>query len=557
MHFTSGNITTFLLSLSIMLLSAKLLGELFNKIGQPAVVGEIIAGIILGPTVFGWLMPQVFTSLFPTNNEVKIALDGIVNLAVILLLLVSGLEVDLSVIVRERKSAFLTGAMGIIIPFILGFAVSLSFPYLMGLKDESMKMIFAIFMGTALSISALPVIAKTLMDLNMFKTNIGHIIIAAAMFNDLIGWLIFSVILSLIGASNHGLSVWQTILLVLVFTIFILLIVRKLFNLALPWVQKKFSYPGGVLNFILILGFLGAAFTEYIGIHAIFGAFIVGIAVGDSVHIREQTKEVIQQFITNIFAPLFFVSIGLRINFITNFDPVMVIIILVLAFAGKIAGCTLGARLSSMKANESFAIGFGMNSRGTMEIILGLIALQYGLIHANVFVALVIMAIITSISSAPFMKYFLRAEESLSSLLKPDFILFTDIHDKKELIGLLVNAIGHHFKINKTEILDEVLKREDIIPTGIANYLAIPHARININKPVIAAAINKQGIDFEAEDKIPSQIIFLLLTPKDKNELQLKLLADIVKLFKDKDRAEKILSLRNKEQVIGQLKLSA
>jgi Kef-type K+ transport system membrane component KefB/mannitol/fructose-specific phosphotransferase system IIA component (Ntr-type) len=557
MHLTSDNITIFLLSISLLLLFAKLFGELFNKMGQPAVVGEIIAGIILGPTVFGTFMPNAFAFLFPDHNEVKVALDGIVNLAVILLLLVSGLEVDLSVIVKERKKAFLTGLMGIIIPFALGFIVAYSFPALMGIKDDNMKLVFAIFIGTALSISALPVIAKTLMDLGMFKTQIGHIIIASAMFNDLIGWLIFSVILGMIGASNHGLNFPEIFVTIIFFTIFILLIVRKLFNLTLPWIQKNLSYPGGVLNFILILGFLGAAFTEYIGIHAIFGAFIVGIAVGDSVHVKEQTKEIIQQFITNIFAPLFFVSIGLRLNFITNFDPLIVSVVLVLAFAGKIIGCSFGARLSGMKRNESLALGFGMNSRGTMEIILGLLALQYGLIHANVFVALVIMAIFTSVSSAPFMKYFLREEQTLSSLLKPGLILFTDIADKNEIIRTLVSSLPNDFKINKDEVINEVIKREEIIPTGIANYLAIPHARVNINKPAIAVAINKHGINFEASDNLPSRIIFLLLTPKDKNELQLKLLAEIVEKFKEKEKAEKILSLQDKDQIIALLKTKA
>ncbi|MHB1686612.1 MAG: cation:proton antiporter, partial [Ignavibacteriaceae bacterium] len=251
MHLTSENIITFLLSISLMLFLAKVFGELFNKMGQPTVVGEILAGIILGPTVFGSLMPATHNWLFPQNNEVKVALEGIINLAVILLLLVSGLEVDLSVVIKEGKTAFLTGIMGIIIPFILGFSAAYLFPNLLGIKDDSMKLVFALFMGTALSISALPVIVKTLMDLGIFKTDIGSIIVAAAMFNDLIGWLIFSVILGMIGSNNHGLSFNQTLIFITAFTLFVLLVVRKLVNKILPWIQKKMSYPGGVLNFIL------------------------------------------------------------------------------------------------------------------------------------------------------------------------------------------------------------------------------------------------------------------------------------------------------------------
>ncbi len=556
MQLTSENIVTFLLSISLMLLSAKLLGELFNKIGQPAVVGEIVAGIILGPTIFGSLLPYSFNWLFPQNNGVKVALDGIVNLAVILLLLVSGLEVDLSVVVKEGKTAFLTGIMGIIIPFALGFTGAYFFPHLLGIKDDNLKLAFALFMGIALSISALPVIVKTLMDLGIFKTEIGYIIVAAAMFNDIVGWLIFSVILSMIGANNHGLTFNQTLILLITFTLFVLLILRKIINKIIPWIQKNLNFPGGVLNFILILGFLSAAFTEYIGIHAIFGSFIMGIAIGDSVHIKEKTKEIIQQFITNIFAPLFFVSIGLTVNFITNFNFLIVAVILIFAFFGKVIGCGIGARFAGLNKNDSLAIGFGMNSRGAMEIILGILAFQYGLIHANVFVALVIMALVTSVSSAPFMKYFLKARESLLNILSPNLVLFTNFTDKNEVIRELVNQVSKNSKLNSDEIYREVIERENSSPTGIANYLAIPHARVDISRSAIAIAINKKGINFEASDGTPSRIIFLLLTPKSKNELQLKLLVEIVNKFKDKQIVEQLLLSSNTTDFMSMLKHS-
>src|SRR5262249_23368901 len=151
---------------------------------------------------------------------------------------------------------------------------------------------------------------------------------------------------------------------------FMLTIGRILLNRILPWVQTKLSWPGGVLAMCLGLCLLCAAFTESIHIHAILGAFIAGIAIGDSVHFREQAREIIHQFVTNFFAPLFFVSIGLKLNFATNFDIVIVAIVLVTAYAGKLTGATLGARLGGMSKNESLAIGFGMNARGAMEIIL-------------------------------------------------------------------------------------------------------------------------------------------------------------------------------------------
>lgn len=556
MEFSAANFITFLLSISLMLFFAKLLGELFIKLKQPAIIGEILAGIILGPTILGMFAPDIFSWLFPENNSVKIALDGITNIAVVLLLLVSGLEVDLTIVLRHRKTAVSTSLIGIIIPFVLGFCIAYFFPSLMGIKDTEMRFVFALFIGTAIAISSLPVIAKILMDLNIFKTQIGFIIMAAAMLNDLIGWLIFSIILGLIGATGHGFSFGETLLLTLGFVIFILLIGRKITAKLVPFIQDKLSYPGGILNFILILGFLCAAFTEYIGVHAIFGAFIIGIAIGDSVHLKEQTREIIHQFVTNIFAPLFFVSIGLRVNFIANFDFIIVITLLIIAVTGKVVGCALGARLGGLNKNESLAVGFGMSSSGAMGIIIGLLALQFGLIQEEVFVGLVIMALFTSIASAPLMNYFLkkRKEVSFNGLLKPELFIFSKESEKNNIISELAEIISSNIKINKSEIIEKVLEREKTGSSGITNYLAIPHAKLKISKPIAAIAFNEKGIDFQALDDLPARIIILLLTPQEDNRIQLNLLSEIAHKFKDKKEIEKLFSLKEKNDIIKAIK---
>jgi Kef-type K+ transport system membrane component KefB len=186
---------------------------------------------------------------------------------------------------------------------------------------------------------------------------------------------------------------------------------RALINRILPWVNTRFAWPGGVLSVALACCFLGAAFTEYIGIHAIFGAFILGVAFGDSEHMSERAKEIVHQFINNIFSPLFFVAIGLKVNFILNFDFWLTMIIIVVAFTGKIVGSGLGTRLGGFNIRESLAAGFGMNARGAMEIILGLVALENGLIGEKLFVSLVIMALVTSMTSGPLMKWILSKNQ--------------------------------------------------------------------------------------------------------------------------------------------------
>ena len=303
-----------------MLFFSRAIGEFLKKFKQPIVLGEILAGIILGPTIFGVLFPGIMNNFLSYTGAVNIAFQGITLLAVVMLLLVSGLEVDLSLVTRQGKVASLISLMGVLFPFAVGFGVAWFFPNELGISAKENHLIFALFVGTALSITALPVVARTLMDLNIFKTEIGFLIIASAMLNDLVGWIIFSVILAMMKGNSSGLEFSSTMLMLGVFIVVTLFFVRRVFNYILPKFEKITTYPGGILNLILVLGFAGAAFSEWIGVHAIFGAFIVGIAIGDSAHLKEETREIIQQFVTNIFAPLFFVSIGLRVNFIQNFE---------------------------------------------------------------------------------------------------------------------------------------------------------------------------------------------------------------------------------------------
>ncbi|RJP58025.1 MAG: cation:proton antiporter [Ignavibacteriales bacterium] len=534
MKLTANEITFFLIGIAVMLLFARVFGEIVRKLNQPFVIGEIIAGIILGPTLLGTLFPEFFNSLFVASENVQIAQDGLIQISVILLLLVSGLEIDLALVLKQGPAAVKTSLASIIIPFAVGFGFAFLAPQFLGIEDSSSVLVFALFIGTALSITALPVVVKTLMDLNIFRSKIGSIIISSAMVNDLIGWIIFSIILSMIGTDGHGLGLGNVIIITFVFIIFFLTIGKKIFDIILPKLKKHTIVPGGIINLVLIAGFLGSAFTEYIGIHAIFGAFIIGIAIGDSAHLDEKTRNIIHEFVTNIFAPLFFVSIGLRVNFLANFDLLLVLIFLILAFVGKVVGGYLGSKISGFSRNDSMIIGFGMNSRGAMEIVLGTLALQFGLIQEKVFVALVIMALFTSISSAPLMNIFLRKSVhfiSFKKLIRKDLIYFTKSKSKTEVIKELSEKIAAIQTLDSELIFSEILKREVTQPTGIANGLAIPHTKLNIKNSVVAIAISKNGIDFSSFDNKPANIIVMLLTPRTENEIQLKLLAEIASLF--------------------------
>lgn len=403
-----SDIVLLLLQLSAMLVVARLMAEAARKFKLPAVVGEILGGILLGPTVLGMINPEWFHGLFPTPSTNATILSGFVQAAMVMLLFIAGLEVDLHIVWQQRRQALSTSMLGLVIPFFVGFIFPYYFPNFFGIANNDQHLVFALFMGTAMAITALPVIVRILMDLNLFKSRIGLLIVTSAMIDDTVGWIIFSVILGMIGKHGDSFSVGYTIALTITFVLVMLTLGRGLLNRVLPWVNNKLAWPGGVLSLSLALSFLAAAFTEYIGIHAVFGAFIMGIAFGDSEHFSERAKEIVHQFINNIFAPLFFVSIGLRVNFLTNFDWLLTLIIIAIAFAGKIIGSGLGTRIGGFGWRESLAAAFGMNARGAMEIILGIVALENGLISEKVFVSLVIMALVTSISSGPLMKWMLR-----------------------------------------------------------------------------------------------------------------------------------------------------
>ena len=346
--------------------------------------------------------------LFPNGGNSSIVLDGVINIAVVLLLFIAGMEVELDLVWSQGKKAIFTSLSALIIPFAVGFVACYFYPGVFGLNESEDLLVFSLFLGTTLSITALPVIARILMDLDIFKSKLGMVVIASAMVIDILGWIIFAVILSMMETQHSEGSLSKTIILTIAFTILMLTIGKVLINRGLPWLNRKFAWPGGLLSMAIVLCFLAAAFTEYIGIHAIFGAFILGVALGDSQHMSERAKEIVHQFINNIFAPLFFVSIGLYVNFVTNFNVTMVLALIVLALVSKLGGAYIGARLGGMAKFQSLAVGFGMSTHGTLEVILGSIALSAGLISEQLFVAIVVMVIVSILISAPLMKYSLE-----------------------------------------------------------------------------------------------------------------------------------------------------
>ncbi len=559
-NLNAHHVTILFLGLGVLLSAARILGELAQRFRQPAILGELLAGILLGPTVFGHLAPDLSAMLFPSHGPNAIALDTISNLAIVLFLMVAGIEVDLSTIWRQGKVGLKVGLTSILLPLAIGFALAFKVPGLFG-GNGTAPLVFSLFIAIALSISALPVIAKTLMDMDLYRSDLGMVVVSAAIFNDLVGWILFAVVLGFMeNMAGSGHSILLTLTLILGFAGFMLTVGRHLIDKALPFVQAYTRWPGGELSFAVILAILGAAFTEWIGIHAIFGAFLVGAAVGDSSYLRERTRFTIAHFVSFIFAPVFFASIGLKVDFLAHFNPDLVFTVITIACVCKLAGGTLGAIWGGMPRHEAWAVGFAMNSRGAMEIILGLLALQAGIIHQELFVALVVMAIVTSMISGPLMRAILKPEkvwklqDALSSKL---FLRELKADNRREAIVELGEAACAMAGLPAAQVIEAVWTREEAMSTGIGNGLALPHARIDdLKEPLVAMGVSDAGIDFDAPDDRLAHVLFLILTPAEDPGVQLTIVSELARVFRKPHMLDRILRTRNYTDFMAHLRVS-
>ena len=537
---TDHDVLVFLLALAVLLASARVAGEIARALRLPLVVGEMAAGILLGPSALGRLAPRAQRWLFPSGPPESM-LGGYTTVAVVLLLVIVGMEVDLGVLRRRGRSALSTGLLGIVLPLITGIALGLLLPD-SDLVDPSRRVTLALLLGVALSISALPVIAKTLLDLGLFKSDIGLLVMASAMIDDLVGWLALSLILGPVrGSTVDLLSFVRTVILGAMFAAATLVVGRRLVDAVLGRLNREgVAVPGRVLSLVIVLALLGATTTHAIGLHAVFGGFLVGLTIGRSARVNARTRTVIEDFVTNVFAPVFFASIGLRVDFIAAFDLRLCLLIFTLATLPKLLGCTLGSRIGGGPAGgrlgwrEAAAVGFGMNARGAMGIILAAIAREAGLLKDQMFVALVVMALATSLMSGPAMKWLLYREEPeedvVTLLRRGAFVSELHAHTPSEAIGELVRALGSLLAGRKRMARDAVLQRELVAPTGLGDEVAIPHAAVEgLDKPLLALGRAPHGIDFDAPDGRPARIVFLLLIPPKAYEEEVRILASIAR----------------------------
>jgi Kef-type K+ transport system membrane component KefB len=394
------------LQLTTMLGFAVLFGEIVRRFRQPAVVGEMFGGIVLGPTIFGWLAPSVYEWLFLSSANVTVVRDAAIKLGMLFFLFVAGLEVNVSDLRRLGRRAAFIGLVGTLLPILAGVALVYAIPAsFWGQMAETHRLALALFIGMNLANSANPVIARILMELKLLDRPIGALIMSATIVDDLVNWTLFAMILGDIAPSSQAASGSLALSALLVGLLFVVVLGlgRWLGPPALRWVQPHVAWPSGYIAVTALLVLLASSASEALGVHAFLGAFLMGAALGEARDKHRDAHDVIGQFVTS-FAPIFFVSMGMSANFITAFDPLLVVLVLVVACVSKVGAVVAGAKAAGMTIDrEVWAIGFGLNARGATGIILAGVGLANGVIDARLFVAIVVMALVTSLLAGPMM----------------------------------------------------------------------------------------------------------------------------------------------------------
>ena len=389
------------LHLAAMLFVALVLGHAARRLGIPAVVGEIAGGLLLGPTILGRLSPETFTWLFPPTGPIASGRAAIARVGMLFFIVTIGLDISVGEFRRIGRKALSVGVIGTLVPLVLGFLMCYVFPTVIGVTQKD-QFSTALFMGSILSLSANPVIARILMDMGLFKSEIGRTIMSATLVDDLVGWGLFAVILAEFGPHATGQGQGAAIFgMVFVFIGGILLLGHFVLPRLMEWVHRNLPQPAGSISCIALLALLGAAGSEYLGLHSFLGAFVVGIALADVYRQHPKPFEIIGDFSYAVFTPIFFVSMAIAADFVKGFDLWLVILITVVAFVGKICGVFIGGTLAGMNIRQSLAVGCGLNARGILGIVMAAAAYDAELIDLRLFVACVLMSVITTMAAGP------------------------------------------------------------------------------------------------------------------------------------------------------------
>ena len=398
----------FIAQILALMIVGRLLGEAMLRMGQPAVMGQLIAGLLLGPSLFGLVLPDLQHALFPNNPEQKAMIDAISQFGILLLLLLTGMETDLKLVRQTGRTAVFASLMGILIPFASGVALGEMLPEAM-LPDPSKRLITSLFLGTALSIASVKIVAIVVREMNFTRRVVGQVILASAIIDDSVGWIIVSIIFSLaLHGAVDAMSLAQSVIGTLMFMAVSLTIGRRAVFFIIRWVNDTFVSEFAVITAILVIMGGMSLITYAIGVHTVLGAFVAGILIGESPILTRHIDEQLRGLITAFFAPVFFGIAGLSADLSILADPKIALLtvgLILIASVGKFGGAFLGAELGGLTRREGFALACGMNARGSTEVIIATVGLSMGALNQNLFTIIVAMAVLTTMAMPPTLRW--------------------------------------------------------------------------------------------------------------------------------------------------------
>lgn len=398
--------------LLVLLLIARLLGQVMRRIGQPAVVGQLGAGLLLGPSVLGQVAPDVLSWLVPDDPLQSGMLFAVSWIGILLLLIETGFETDLALIRRLGKATALVSAGSIVLPLIAGLFVGAALPGVFrGELDD--PTVFALFVGAALSISSLAVAGQVLSELRLMRRNFGQITLAAGMANDVVGWVILGIVAALAAAGEIAVGpLAVTVVGIAVLYGGGLTFGQQVVDRVLREVRRRNVNQTGYITVVVLIALVFGVATQVIGAEAVLGAFVAGIIIGRSKFQQPEARETLERITAGLFAPIFFATAGLRVDLGLLADAQVfrwAIVVVAAATATKFVGAYLGAHLAGLPRREGVLLGVGLNPRGTLEIVIATVGLSLGVFNPTSYTVILLMAILNSMAAPPLLRVLARS----------------------------------------------------------------------------------------------------------------------------------------------------
>jgi Kef-type K+ transport system membrane component KefB len=398
-----------LLQLGLLLGLALGLGRLAVYLRMPAVVGELAAGVLLGPSLFAHVLPVASAWLLPHDPIQQHLLDAVGQLGVLLLVGITGIHIDLRLMRRNGATTVRVSTGGLLIPLGLGIGLGFLLPGAL-IPTSTERPVFALFLGVAMCVSALPVIAKALLEMRLLHRKIGQLIVSAAAVDDIVGWFMLSIVSAAAATGLRAGQVGWSLVSIVVIVVLAASVGRPAIGVTMRLAARS-AEPGVSVAAVVVLLMLGAAGTHALGMEPILGALLGGILIGSSGHLSLAALSALRTFVMAVLAPVFFATAGLRMDLTALTRPVVIgsaLAALAVAVVGKFAGAYIGARASRLSHWEGLALGAGLNARGVIEVIVAMVGLRLGVLSAETYTIVVLIAIVTSLMAPPLLRFAVR-----------------------------------------------------------------------------------------------------------------------------------------------------